>query len=67
MAEDGHPVCAVDMFAQTDAIDWLAQNTGERRSARLPRLAPQINAIEFKQIERIEEGLARTLPTERSP
>ena len=43
------------MFIQPQARQTSAQNAGEGRLARLDRLPPQVRAIEFEQVEGIEE------------
>jgi hypothetical protein len=60
-------VSAVHVLAQPDAIGGPAQQACQRGSACLPRLAPQILAVELEQVEGVEENLARILAGRRSP
>jgi hypothetical protein len=47
-----------DMFVQADADGGLGENRGERGLADLKRLATKIVAVQFYEIEGIEEDAA---------
>jgi hypothetical protein len=52
------------VLIQPQARQTSAQNAGEGRLARLDRLPPQVRAVQFEQLESIEEHvLALTLAT----
>ena len=45
----------IDMLGQPNALAGLAQQACQRRPSQMPCVAPQIGAIYFQQIERIQE------------
>jgi hypothetical protein len=54
MGEDGRAI-ALDMFVEPDAGAGLGHDRGERGLADLKRIAPQVVAVQFDQVEGVEE------------
>ena len=60
------PSSHVQVLGQPDAIAGLAQEARQRLAAHIPWLAPQVAAVELKQIESVQEGSPRAQATDRS-
>jgi hypothetical protein len=54
------------VLGQPDAGTGFAQHAGQCFTANNPRLAPQVLAIQFQQIEGVQERIARTFATDRN-
>jgi hypothetical protein len=56
--EHGQPVRVLKVLVQSHAVSAHAQDACQRRLAGLYRLAAQIGAVEFEQVEGVEEGVS---------
>jgi hypothetical protein len=60
-------VGAVQVFGESNSTSYLPQQSGENFAPFGSKLATHIYAIQFKQVESVEERFVRSLPGHGGP